>query len=205
MREQEEQQQHEHQIESEETGSVQRPKAGESRVWELGKLKSLAALPDTPSVADESALFAFPSFAKIAEIFIGCAGAGANAAKTNPVLASLAECRLRFSPNSRVTVQVPIVKPVLVALELRGNRNPPTTVALSLAEAESLRWALAECESKGQDFRFSLYVISESPMFDKDVTMHKAGSPFLQSKHNQVATNQLASQEAGKPHQNRIL
>ena len=186
MREQEEQQEHEHQIESEESNSVQRPKAKECRFWELEKLKTLSAASSASPASSrtiETSLLHFPSFAKIAEILIdqiGASGAASNFVKRKSILDALEEkVHLRFSPNSRLTSEFPILQPILMALELRGRtKSLPTVVALSLAEAESLRWALERLRQLRDrdekirdglgDFDFTLFMVSESPIFDTD-------------------------------------
>lgn len=172
VREQEEQQQHEHQIESEENGPIHRPRIGETRFWELEKLQILAS--NSSSDKGFGSLFAFPTFASVAEILMGIAGAASNVAKKNSVLEMLATVGLRFSPNSRLTTEIPIVRPVLVALQLeQAGRH--CVVALSLSEAESLRWALEYfgASSRSEALSFSLHVVSESPMFGADAVRSK--------------------------------
>ena len=186
VREQEEEHQHEHQIESEEQGAVNRPSLGQSRIWELQeKMRQLAAVPEAsgamPSAA-ETQLLTFPPFLKVAEL-LGLASAGkalkavhaahaAHAAHAHAMAQSL-----RFSPNSRFTAEAPILRPVLVALEL-ASKDVATTLALSLTEAETIRWALRHGGPAG--IKFCLHAVSESPMFDADNTVmeHKAGCMF---------------------------
>ncbi|CAJ1446714.1 unnamed protein product [Effrenium voratum] len=177
VREQEEEHQHEHQIESEEQGAVNRPSLGQSRIWELQeKMRQLAAVPEAsgamPSAA-EMQLLTFPPFLKVAEL-LGLASAGkalkavhaahaAHAAHAHAMAQSL-----RFSPNSRFTAEAPILRPVLVALEL-ASKDVATTLALSLTEAETIRWALRHGGPAG--IKFCLHAVSESPMFDADNTV----------------------------------
>ena len=140
----------------------------------------------------------------MAEILIGAAGTGANAAKNNPMLETLATAGLRFSPNSRLTTDAPLPRPILVALRLQKDQKDQKAkaddcevesqgcvLALSLSEAESLRRALEKlgpspreeklgisCDSCDVTTQFSLHFISESPMFDTDVINNKV------SRHN---------------------
>lgn len=174
VREQEEQQQQEHQIESEENTSVDRPRLGEIRFWEMDKLQAVAS---AAMASSSSSLFAFPRFADVVELLVESAGAGANVARKHLLSEALAKVPLRFSPNSRITMESrAILRPVLVALQLRNDAgNDGCVLALSLAEAESLRWALEKAPSR---FSYSLYIISESPMFDNDVVRNKASKSF---------------------------
>eukprot|EP00435_Cladocopium_sp_Y103_P005689 s3641_g1.t2 len=169
VREQEEQQQQEHQIESEEHVAVDRPRIGETRYWELEKLQRLVLSHDGAG-SDSASLFAFPTLAKVAEIVIGIAGSASNAARKNPMLETLAEAGLRFSPNSRFTTEVPILRPVLVAVQLRHG-NDSSALALSPSEAESARWALEnfgapKSSRSGEPIQFCLHIVSEAPTFD---------------------------------------
>ncbi|CAE7948105.1 hypothetical protein AK812_SmicGene21298 [Symbiodinium microadriaticum] len=171
VREQEQQQQLEHQVESEKDTTLNRPRIGESRVWELQqKMEEILGAVTGGDKIQDIHLFAFPSAATIADTLnlASQAGSATQAAKGLEARARLQSLRLRFSPNSRLTSELPVLRPVLVALQIQAASTSSTsTLALSLCEAESIRWIL-ETETESGDVRasFLLHSISEAPMFE---------------------------------------
>ena len=126
----------------------------------------------------ETNLFAFPNFAQVAEVLIGIAGAASNVAKKNSTLETLTTIGLRFSPNSRLTTEMPVLRPVLVALQLAQlDTETKCLLAVSLSEAESLRWALEKFDTQ-TELSFCLHIISDSCD-----SVNKA--PWLKSSHPQ--------------------
>ncbi|CAE7493479.1 unnamed protein product [Symbiodinium necroappetens] len=169
VREQEQQQQLEHQVESEKDTTLNRPRIGESRVWELQqKMEEILGAVTAGDKIQDIHLFAFPSAATIADTLnlASQAGSATQAAKGLEARARLQSLRLRFSPNSRLTSELPVLRPVLVALQIQAASTSSTsTLALSLCEAESIRWIL-ETESGDVRASFLLHSISEAPMFE---------------------------------------
>ena len=157
------------QVESEKDTTLNRPRIGESRVWELQqKMEEILGAVTGGDKIQDIHLFAFPSAATIADTLnlASQAGSATQAAKGLEARARLQSLRLRFSPNSRLTSELPVLRPVLVALQIQAASTSSTsTLALSLCEAESIRWIL-ETESGDVRASFLLHSISEAPMFE---------------------------------------
>ncbi|CAE7245536.1 unnamed protein product [Symbiodinium natans] len=176
VREQEQQQQLEHQVESEKDTSVSRPHIGESRMWELQqKMEQILSAVIGGDKIQNIHLLSFPSMADVADVLKAMAASGSakEAAKALEARGRLDGLRLRFSPNCRITEDLPILRPALVALQLfNSTKGFTSTLALSLSEAESIRWILQSSahESSESSHGFVLHTISEAPMFEAPET-----------------------------------
>lgn len=114
--------------------------------------------------------FSFPTFARVAEVLIGIAGAASNVAKKNSTFDNLKTIGLRFSPNSRLTPEMPVLRPVLVALQLAQlDTETKCLLAVSLGEAESLRWAFEKFDTQTglTGLSFCLHIVSECDSVNK--------------------------------------
>ena len=178
------------QVESEKDTTVNRPCIGESRVWDLQqKMEEIVGAVTGGDKIQDIHLFAFPSAATIADTLnlASQAGSATQAAKGLEARARLQNLRLRFSPNSRITSEIPVLRPILVALQIQADASTSSTstLALSLCEAESIRWILETeslCDVRAS---FLLHSISEAPMFEAPgASMAEHHAPCLHQKES---------------------